>query len=157
MYVDFLYIGRWLCPFCGSTFRHLPPFLEPHKRFMTQTIDQVAGAVLARRRKRYRDAVKQPPPNQQSYIYDTADGRSMSHTTCWRWITWMAAMALTILSQQPEAATASCSGPKRDEHVFAAEQARSAERFDVLYQARRLHVGGRLKIPPDHRQRNMIF
>ena len=158
VHIDAIIVGRWLCPFCKKTFRHLPPFLAQHKRFMNQTIDQVAAVVLTQKRKPYRKAVKRPPPNQMSYSYERDHGCGISHSTCWRWIAWMAVVTLAIFSQQPKAATASsCATLERDGHVFAPEQARSAERVEVLHQARWLHLSKKLKFPPDHRQRNELI
>lgn len=158
MHIGQIIVGRWLCPHCLTTFRHLPPFIEQHKRYMTCTIEEVAASVLTKRRKPYRTVVKRPPPNRISYIYERGDGSSMSHSSCWHWIAWMAAITLMVLAQQPEAATASSrENFERDGHVFSPEQAKTAERFEALYLARRLHLSGRLKVPIDHRHCNAVF
>lgn len=94
----------WTCVKCHRSFRHLPPFLKRHKRFITPSILEKATKVLSKKRQPYRSTVRTDPPRKRPILYAQGDGSAMAHTSVWRWIQWMGNYASKVLSLYPKMA-----------------------------------------------------
>ena len=131
-----VFVILWSCSACHRSFRHLPPFLKPHKRFVTPTIEEKSSAVLKYKRKPYRETVLNEPPNQTHIQYEgeEMDGSKLSHVTVWRWIQWMGVVMRTLLSTQPEMATE----VPEDGFEYSKLQAKRPECMENLILARKL-------------------
>ncbi len=126
----------WTCSACHRSFRHLPPFLKPHKRFVTPTITQKASEVLTEKRKPYRKTAVNPRPNQTPILYDgqNMSGSKLSHNSVWRWVQWMGAFMADLKSNHPVMAK-----DQPDEAFeFSSLQAREPEYRKNLYLGREL-------------------
>lgn len=130
-------VWRWLCPLCCKTFRHLPPFLLPHKRFMNSSIIEIASKVLRKKQKSYASSVKNDEPNRTSIQYERGDGTVLSPSSSWRWIQCMALIMREVLSTNPESATEKgLLQSEKDHHKFCCGKANSESRYENLYRAR---------------------
>lgn len=135
---SFSYVIVWACRSCRRSFRHLPPFILPLKRYVTETILDKVEAVLSSVRKPYRKTVINDPPRQNSILYeDVVGGRSISHVTVWCWIQWMAAFMDTFLSENPEMAKSE----DNESFEFSPRQAKLLKYRESLYSARNLWLG----------------
>jgi len=131
-------VWRWACGLCGATFRLLPPFLEPYKRYATFAIDEMASRVIEPYHSSYRKASQRSGADPRRILHNWNSGDTgLAHTTIWRWVTWMSAVTLAILKLQPEAGS--------DESILKAEQSRchipperwmEMRRLDQIHRAR---------------------
>jgi len=139
VYYRAILIWRWTCSRCKKTFRHLPPFLEPYKRFITPVISHIAKRVLVEERMPYEQAVLISKSDNRAIIYNRGDGSSLSASTCWRWIQWMATLLEPYLSENPKSATdMTFSKHETNSHCFNRNQAKSEKRHKNLHLARRV-------------------
>lgn len=91
--VTMSFLLRWKCLFCGATFTEYPPFAVPHKRFVLTDIITLAQRYLRHESSSYRHVVRHEEsdigyPNE----WNLCD-RFLSHTTVWRHMSFLAAMA----------------------------------------------------------------
>jgi hypothetical protein len=136
VYRDDVFVILWTCTACHRSFRHLPPFLKPHKRFVTPNIVEKSSEVLKRKRKPYRQAALNEPPNKTAILYDGKEmmGSKLSHVTVWRWVQWMGEFMSGLLSTQPKMATKA----PEDGFEFSELQAKEPKCRENLVLARRL-------------------
>ena len=135
---------RFRCPHCGKTFTEYPPFAWPHKRFVQQD-------VLAKACKYLQDDPDQPTTYRTAvrerrlplgYRQHGPQGRQLSHSTVWRWLSWLGSwreLVQTatglILEKDPSADV------HRQDFPIARQKVRSEARRETLQQAARLfHV-----------------
>lgn len=142
VYCAMITVLRWSCKHCRKTFRHLPPFLKPYKRFITPVITEISSKIiLSTKHKTYEKSVTNSPPNQTKIVYADGSGSRLSASSCWRWISCMSEIFLHLLNGAPCAATeSSIAKSEADTHMFSAFQANSTERFIELHNARKLHL-----------------
>jgi hypothetical protein len=76
------HVVQWKCPLCLKTFRQLPAWAEPHKRYVTQTRVELSREFLDVDKAAYRGVAHQVHGDQAGH--DT--GRALSHVTLWRWV-----------------------------------------------------------------------
>jgi hypothetical protein len=89
------WLVRWQCPSCNRTFTDYPPFALPYKRFVKSTILSASAEYVGEEGSTYR-AVALPGGAR---IDDHSKGQntaSFSHSTLWRWLTWLAAMPQSV-------------------------------------------------------------
>lgn len=87
-------LKRWKCCSCGTSFTRYPEFLVPYKRYVLAAVAALSEQYLNEPETSYRDVV-QPEGMALGYAgnKDSAiDERQLSHTTLWRWITWLGSM-----------------------------------------------------------------
>lgn len=134
-----IFVLKWACHVCKKAFRHLPPFLEPYKRFVTPTIIEVVNKVLlGPNHTTYEKSVTRRS-DERKLIYDDRSGSRVRPSTCWVWISWMAELMDHFSQKYPEPATEkTMSESEVDTHLFHHRQAKSKERFTTLHSARRL-------------------
>lgn len=132
----------WTCMTCHRSFRHLPPFLKRHKRFITPTILEKASKVLSKKRQSYRPTVNADPPRKIPNLYARGDGSALSHTSVWRWVQWMAEVSQKVLSIRPHMA-----GKDLDETFeFSEFQSVKSKCRENLYLARRCWISSFLDL-----------
>ena len=142
-----VFVLKWACGFCKKAFRHLPPFLQPYKRFATPSIIEVVEKSLdspSPKHTTYEDTVTRKSDDRK-LIYDDASGSRVSPSTCWVWISWMSEIMVRFTLRNPMMATEmTLSETESDFHRFHPRQARSKERFASLHNARKLLLSKRL-------------
>jgi hypothetical protein len=74
---------QWKCPLCLGTFRQLPDWAEPHKRYITETIVGLCREYLEVDKIGYRGVADQVHWDQGG----RRKGSGISHVTLWRWVT----------------------------------------------------------------------
>ena len=150
-------ILRWMCSHCKKTTRHYPPFLEPHKRFATTTIADILEKILEIPSKRYREAVQTDGRNKNPIRYSYKDN-ALSHTSCWRWVYWVAKLLSYKLSHHPKVASAQtiqiCNIPMG---IFQSSQARTPARLEVLCSARIAVIAHKILSQNFPQLRNSMF
>jgi hypothetical protein len=79
-------------PELRETVYRLPPFALPHKRFVTEVVQDRSQAFVGTDQS-YRASVR---PNGRELVYDdrqdealTRQGAALSHSTVWRWLSWL--------------------------------------------------------------------
>jgi len=134
-------VWRWGCGLCGATFRLLPPFIQPYKRYCTFSIDKMASKVLDPHHSSYREASHQSRTDRSRITHHwNPDKAALAHTTIWRWIVWMSAMTLLIVKLQPQSST--------DETILRAEADRCQippERWKMPCRLDQIHLARWLK------------
>jgi hypothetical protein len=142
-----IFVLKWACSFCKKAFRHLPPFLQPYKRFTTPSIAEVVEKILASpcpKHVTYETAVSRKSDDRK-LIYEDKSGSRVSPSTCWIWISWMAELMADFTLKNPVMATEeTMSKAESDPLRFHHRQAKSTERFASLHQARRLLLSKKL-------------
>ncbi len=93
---------RWRCPGCKKTFTQQPPFAYPHKRYVLETILDLAGCYLEEDASTYRNVVLQDnmPIFHASPDDNTINDKSLAHTTLYRWITSLGGLKEILRSAQ---------------------------------------------------------
>ncbi len=134
------FVMLWLCKNCCRSFRHLPAFLKPHKRFITPSILERVSKVILPPGKSYRSASRNDPPRRTRICYNEGHGDALSHVSIWRWIQWMGEMMAFMLSENPTMATDTV----EDDFEFSMDQAVEPKCRENLYLARRLWLGQHL-------------
>jgi hypothetical protein len=132
-----VFVILWFCVNCQRSFRHLPPFLQRFKRFMTPTILDKSTEVLKKTRQPYRSTAVNEPPNQSAIVYNNGNGSRLSHTSVWRWIQWMGGVMAKLLSLHPKMATTT----EPECFEYSTFQAQKPKTLENLYLARRLWLG----------------
>jgi hypothetical protein len=131
-----IFVQKWACSFCKKAFRHLPPFIQPYKRFATPSIVEVAEKSLdspSTKHTTYEDTVTRKSDDRK-LIYDDASGSRVSPSTCWVWISWMSKIMVDFTLKNPMMASEmSMSEAESDSHCFHPRQARSKKRFASLH------------------------
>lgn len=152
-------VWRWACELCRHTFRHLPPFIEPFKRYATFAISEFAARVLDSPCSPYRKATeKSRNDSRKSSHFWTGGAQGLSHSTVWRWITWMAKITIHCLETQPEAGTAeSILLSEKAAFTFPLQRYQSAERLNQLHWAKWLMKHQKLGREALPRKRNRVF
>lgn len=89
---------RWKCPLCGKTFTQYPPFALPHKRYVRQVVEALAGKYVREESCTYREAVKVRGGaiGYASPEDDEIDERQLVHSTVWRWLSFLGKMKETL-------------------------------------------------------------
>ena len=132
---------RWGCGLCGSTFRLLPTFLEPYKRYSTVTINEMASKIIEPHHSSYREASHKSRDDSGRIPHHwNPDNAALAHTTIWRWITWMSVVTVLILKLQPECGT--------EETILKAESSRCwvpPERWKERWRMDQIHRARWLK------------
>lgn len=90
------WLVRWCCPNCNRTFTDYPPFALPYKRFVKSTILRACGDYVGQTTSTYRSVALQDSVRIDERGSDGRNVTSFSHSTLWRWLTWLAAMPLTV-------------------------------------------------------------
>jgi hypothetical protein len=92
------WITRWKCPLCSHRFTLYPPFALPHKRYVKETIFELARAHLEQDELSYRQAVRVDgmPLFRGRKDDGSIDNRSLWHSTLHRWHAFFAALAETV-------------------------------------------------------------
>ena len=131
-----VHVYLWACSACGRSFRHLPPFLKPNKRFATPTIINRTSEVLKRKRRPYRKTALNEAPNPIPIVYDK-ENVALAHTSVWRWIQCMAETMTQIISAKPKMAT----GLETETFEFSELQWKEPEYRENLNLARQFLMG----------------
>jgi hypothetical protein len=142
-----IFVMKWACGFCKKAFRHLPPFLQPYKRFTTPAIIEVVEKILDSQSPKHTtyEATVSRESDDRKLIYDDGSGSRVRPSTCWIWIGWMAKMMVEFTLKNPVMATEkTMSEAEADPHSFHPRQAKSKERFTSLHNARRLLLSKKL-------------
>jgi hypothetical protein len=142
-----IFVLKWACAFCKKSFRHLPPFLRPYKRFSTPAIAEVVEKLLAPKIPKHTtyEATVSRKSDHRKIIYDDNSGSRVSPSTCWVWISWMAGVMVEFTLKNPVMATErTMSETESVTQGFHPRQAKSKERFASLYQARKLWFSKKL-------------
>jgi transposase-like protein len=89
---------RWKCPLCGRTFMQYPPFALPHKRYVRQAVEALAGRYVREESCTYREAVK---ARGGAIGYAAAqderiDERQLVPSTVWRWLSFLGELKETL-------------------------------------------------------------
>lgn len=87
---------RWKCPECDRTFTHYPDIIERYKRytfqlyflchFFLESIDQSLRKTVKTDRNNNLAEGRSKRAYNINYLSDKDKGRSLSHSTIWRWI-----------------------------------------------------------------------
>lgn len=145
-------VWRWACDLCDGTFRFLPPFLEPYKRYSTFAIEEMAERVLDPPHVSYREATQRGGLDPRRIPHNWNDGKTgLAHSTIWRWISWMSAVMIAIVKLEPEAATEdTILEAERSLCTIPPERWRCLIRLDQIHRARWLkgnHNLGEVRLP----------
>ncbi len=91
------WVVRWRCHNCRRTFTDCPPFALPHKRFVKSTIFAVGGRFVGEPCSSYREC---GTANRAPIEYDSRpeDPPMFSHSTLWRWLSWLGEMPRTVFA-----------------------------------------------------------
>jgi rubredoxin len=133
-------LSRWRCPICGHRFTLYPPFALPRKRYVKETIFELADAYVEEDELSYRRAVKvERMPAFYAQRDDGAiDERSLAHSTLHRWHSLFFFLLETLQEAQrlvrQKSATSSLF---RRVFTPAPKKYRSEERREVLVRAQR--------------------
>lgn len=73
---------QWKCPLCLRTFRQLPAWAEPRKRYVTATAVCLAEKYLDEDQATYRSVARRGHADH----WGIEEGRELSHVTLWRWV-----------------------------------------------------------------------
>jgi hypothetical protein len=73
---------QWKCPFCLRTFRQLPEWGEPFKRYVSATVTGLGWEYLEEDWATYRGVARQAHADPLGI----AEGLELSHVTLWRWV-----------------------------------------------------------------------
>ena len=138
-----VWLARWKCLVCGTTFTLLPPFALPFKRYVSQTIQALSENYVEKDELTYRKAVLQDglPVFHEGKDADSLDERSLRHSTLYRWFALFGDLertrrqALRLIRQK-----SSSSGVFRRILPIPPWKYRSAERRKLLGRARQLFV-----------------
>lgn len=140
-----IFVLKWACSACEKAFRHLPPFLQPYKRFATPAIVEVVKKVLLNTNHTTYEKTVSRKSDKRKLVYNDASGSRVSPSTCWVWVSWMAEVMVHFSKKYPVPATeetmVEC---ETNTHQFHSQQAKSKGRFDSLRQARRLLLSKKL-------------
>jgi len=133
-------ITRWKCPLCQQTFTLYPPFALPHKRYVKDSIFELADTYLQDDALSYRESVKvdRLPIFRDRQADGTIDDRVLAHSTLYRWLPFFTSAAAT-LREAVRLVRASSMPSDLFRRVFtvAPRKHRSEERRDVLIAALR--------------------
>ncbi len=80
-------LSRWRCPLCGHRFTLYPAFALPRKRYVKETLFELAGAYVKKDELSYRRAVEveRMPVFYAPRDDGSIDERSLAHSTLHRW------------------------------------------------------------------------
>lgn len=135
---EYVLVLLWTCTCCSRSFRHLPPFLRKHKRFITPTIKDMAANILRRRRQPYRKTARKGPPHPKPILYAKGDGSRLSHVSIWRWIQWMGEEMAQLTNLHPKMAKAN---EEQAPFEYSPLQAISLKCREKLYLAQEYWLG----------------
>ena len=90
------WVVRWRCRNCGRTFTDYPPFALPHKRFVKSAIVAVAGQFVGEPSSYRGVGTANAAPIE--YNSRPVDPPTLSHSTVWRWLSWLADMPRTVFA-----------------------------------------------------------
>jgi hypothetical protein len=143
---------RFCCSHCGKTFTEYPSFAVPHKRFVQQDVLAKALPYLQDEQSEQAPQNQQAPPRTYraavrerrlpaSYIQDT-HGRQLSHTTVWRWLSWLGSLRKLVQRATGMILEKNASADvHRQTFPIACHKYRSDSRRQTLQEAARLfHV-----------------
>ncbi len=137
----FSLLSRWKCPRCKRPFTLYPPFALPRKRYLRESIFELAAGYLERDELSYRGAVEVEamPIFHDQRDDGTIDERSLSHSTLYRWLAFFRSVGATLLEAlRLIRAKSASSALFRRLWPIAAAKYRSEERRTVLSTALRL-------------------
>ncbi|MBF0235338.1 MAG: hypothetical protein HQK65_20230 [Desulfamplus sp.] len=147
----------WMCSLCYKTFRHLPPFVEPYKRYVTPTIHKIVSRVIDRSCWKYRKSVLWSVTDSRR-LGHFFDDQGLAHSSVWWWVVWMSKAMKFFLQHNPKVGNEdSILAYEKNMFSFPSERYRSAERLNELHRARWLKNHGNYwknKLP---RKRNGMF
>lgn len=94
-------LSRWRCPLCGHRFTLYPPFALPRKRYVKETIFEVAEAYVEEELS-YRRAVEveRMPAFYAHRDDESIDERSLAHSTLHRWFSLFVSLLETLREAQ---------------------------------------------------------
>jgi hypothetical protein len=95
-------LTQWKCPLCRRKFTLYPPFALPHKRYVKDSVFELAHAYLQKDELSLRETVevKRMPVFYASREDSSIDERSLSHSTLHRWLAFFASLLRTIREAQ---------------------------------------------------------
>ena len=73
---------QWKCPLCLRTFRQIPQWAHPYKRYATGTMTHLARRYLEEDQSTYRGVAGLGHAD----LSGIEEGRELSHVTLWRWM-----------------------------------------------------------------------
>jgi transposase-like protein len=136
---------RWKCPLCGKTFTQYPPFALPHKRYVRQVVEALAGKYVNEESCTYREAVKVRGGaiGYASVQDDEIDERQLVHSTIWRWLSFLGELKETLRKAHGLIrAKAPASVLSRNTASIAPHKYRTTHRRNVLRGVLRLMYAG---------------
>jgi hypothetical protein len=142
-----IFVLKWACESCKKAFRHLPPFLEPYKRFTTPAIIEVVEKVLDPKTPKHTtyESTVTRKSDDRKLIYEDGSGSRVRPSTCWIWVSWMAGLMVEFTLKNPVMASeTTMSEAESDSYRFHPRQAKSKERFACLHNARKLLLSKKL-------------
>ncbi len=95
-------LTRWKCPLCTRRFTLYPPFALPRKRYVKDSIFELARAHLEEDELSYRRAVEveRMPVFYGPRDDGSIDERSLSHSTLHRWYSFFSSLLRTLREAQ---------------------------------------------------------
>lgn len=95
-------LTRWKCPLCTGRFTLYPPFALPRKRYVKDSIFELARAYLEEDELSYRRAVEVERMPVFYALWDdgSIDERSLAHSTLHRWYSFFSCLLVTLREAQ---------------------------------------------------------
>lgn len=126
---------QWKCPLCLRTFRQLPGWAEPYKRYVTKTGADLAEKYVQEDKATYRSVAGQAHGDEPGF----EEGRELSPTTVWRFVGAFGQRAETLAKASSLIRQKDPSCPIFRELVDVPKRKhRSEARRGVLLQAKKL-------------------
>lgn len=100
--VVWMRLMRWLCE-CGQTFRHYPPGVVAHKRYVLAEIVERVGRMSEARESCFQvsgaEYVKPEAPEPSGERDVPEAERFMAPSTPWRWVGWLASLLPKVVPE----------------------------------------------------------